>query len=103
MKKMYKELMKQIYYGEFYPSEDIMSNDPEYKAKSLKIGDEFQYFMDILNSDEDKKRIDELHVLILDTYSMEKYDSFAYGFSAGLHIMNEANEVRKISDSMKRK
>lgn len=91
---MHKEILKQIYYGEFYPDEEIKSDDPEYTAKSLKIGDEFQYFMDILNSDEDKKRIDELHDLILDTYSMEKYDCFAYGFSAGMQLRHEVDALR---------
>lgn len=86
--------MKQIYYGEFYPSEDIMSNDPEYKAKSLKIGDEFQYFAEKLKNDEDKKRLEELHELILEVRNMERYDGFAYGFSAGLQLKHEINALK---------
>ena len=35
--KMYQEILKQIYYGEFFPEEEIISDDPEYYKKSMKV------------------------------------------------------------------
>lgn len=97
MKKMYKEILKQIYYGEFYPDEQIIPDNPEYHEKTLQIGDEFGYFMEIAK-EEDKARIERLQALIADVHSIDRYENFAYGFSAGLQLMHEVNQMDNKSD-----
>ena len=93
MKKMYKELMKQIYYGEFYPDEEIMTDDPDYYTKSMELADEFEHFSEILNSNEEKMRFEMMKALMSDLHSVDRYNNFAYGFSAGLQLMSEAKRL----------
>lgn len=92
MKKMYKELMKQIYYGEFYPDEEIMTDDPDYYTKSMELADEFEHFSEILGSNEEKMRFEMMKALMSDLHNTDRYNNFAYGFSAGLQLMSEAGQ-----------
>ena len=57
MVKDRKSLLQQIFEGEFYPSETVVSGDPDYVTKGHQSGEEIEYIASRLNAD-DKVRID---------------------------------------------
>ena len=95
MVKDRKALPEQIYDGEFFPSEAVVSNDPDYVTMSRKEGEEIEYIASRLN-DEDKARFDKLIDLMGETKHMNGYANFAYGLRAGILLAFElfANDVK---------
>lgn len=88
MEKIRKSLLQQIYDGEFYPSEAVVSGDPNYKSKGNQGGDEIDYILSRLN-DEDKARFDKLIDLMGEMEHMNGYANFTYGLRTGILLMFE--------------
>lgn len=88
MAKDRKTLLEQIYDGEFFPSETVISINPEYMTKGHKEGEEIEYIASRLN-DEDKVRFDKLIDLMGETEHMNGYANFAYGLRTGILLMFE--------------
>ena len=86
-----KTLLEQIYDGEFFPSEAVVSGDPDYVAKGHIEGEEIEYIASRLN-DEDKVRFDKLIDLMGETEHMNGYANFAYGLRTGIQLMFELFE-----------
>ena len=95
MKNIGKSLLQQIYDGEFYPGETVVSSDPDYESKGNQGGEEIDYILSRLN-DEDKVRFDKLMDLVGDMEHMNGYANFTYGLRTGILLMFElfANENR---------
>ena len=88
MVKDRKTLLEQIYDGEFFPSEAVVSGDPNYVTMNQKAGGEIEYIASRLN-DEDKIRFDKLIDLMGETEHMNGYANFAYGLRTGILLMFE--------------
>ena len=88
MVKDKKTLLEQMYDGEFYPNETVVSGDPDYVAMSHREGEEIEYIASQLNY-EDKVRFDKLIDLMGETEHMNGYANFAYGFRTGILLMFE--------------
>lgn len=59
MVKDRKSLLQQIYEDEFYPSETVVSGDPDYVTKGHQSGEEIEYIASRLDAG-DKVRFDKL-------------------------------------------
>ena len=88
MVKDRKTLLEQIYDGEFYPNETVVSGDPDYVTMSHQEGEEIEYIASQLN-DADKVRFDKLIDLMGETEHMNSYANFAYGLRTGIMLMFE--------------
>ncbi len=88
MVKDRKTLLEQIYNGEFFPSEAVVSGDPDYVTKVHQAGEEIKYIASRLN-DDDKVRFDKLIDLMDETEHMNGYANFAYGLRTGIMLMFE--------------
>ena len=95
MVKDRKTLLEQIYDGEFFPSEAVVSGDHNYVTMNQKEGGEIEYIASRLN-DEDKVRFDKLIDLMGETEHMNGYANFAYGLRTGILLAFElfANDVK---------
>ena len=102
MVKDRKTLLEQIYDGEFFPSEAVVSSDPDYVTMSRKEGEEIEYIASRLNG-EDKTRFDKLIDLMGETEHMNGFANFAYGLRTGILLMFElfASEIRHPSTKRK--
>ena len=88
MVKDRKSLLQQIFEGEFYPSETVISGDPNYVTKGHQSGEEIEYIASRLNA-EDKVRFDKLIDLVGEMEHMNGYANFAYGLRTGILLMFE--------------
>ena len=88
MVKDRKSLLQQIFEGEFYPSETVVSGDPNYVTKGHQVGEEIEYIANRLNAD-DKVRFDKLIDLMGEMEHMNGYANFAYGLRTGILLMFE--------------
>ena len=97
MVKDRKTLLEQIYDGEFFPSEAVVSGDPEYVTMSHKEGEKIEYIASRLN-DEDKAKFDKLIDLMGETEHMNGFANFAYGLRTGILLMFElfSSESRRL-------
>ncbi len=83
-----KSLLQQIYEGEFYPSEAVVSGDPDYVTKGHQAGEEIEYIASRLNAD-DKVRFDKLMDLMGEMEHMNVYANFAFGLRTVILLMFE--------------
>ena len=88
MVKNRKTLLEQIYDGEFFPSEAVVSGNPDYVTMSHKEGEEIEYIASRLN-DEDKVRFDKLIDLMGGTEHINGFANFAFGLRTGILLMFE--------------
>ena len=97
MVKDRKTLLEQMYDGEFFPSEAVVSSNPDYATMSHQEGEEIEYIASQLN-DADKVRFDKLMDLMGETEQMNSYANFAYGLRTGILLMFElfSSESRRL-------
>jgi len=88
MVKDRKSLLQQIFEGEFYPNETVVSGDPDYVTKGHQTGEEIEYIASRLN-DEDKVRFDKLMDLMGEMENLNRYANFSYGLRTGILLMFE--------------
>ena len=88
MVKDRKSLLQQFFEGGFYPSETVVSDDPDYVTKGHQTGEEIEYIANRLNAD-DKVRFDKLMDLMGEMEHLNGYANFAYGLRTGILLMFE--------------
>ena len=96
---MGKTLLKRLYNGEIYPSENIYLDKPKDKARKNKIFTEDEHFEELL-SPEDFKRLEKLEDLRHDEMSDYLYANFLHGFRLGMGFAVEAftnEDVRELN------
>lgn len=81
--------MEELYMGDVSPIEKIVPRSADYRSLLRKIGDERQYFMEVL-SGENKERFEEWNTMIARYEDMMQCEGFTYGFRLGVMLMAEA-------------
>ena len=83
-----KSILEELYDGNIYPDELIISKDPEYHPINQKISDTLEMWKKKLSED-DYKQLEAFMDLRCESSSMEASASFMYGFKLGAVIMIE--------------
>jgi hypothetical protein len=94
---MTKSILKQIFNGELYPSEQISITDPEYLKTLRKLGETKEKFNNSL-SDKDKEIFEEIGDLDCHIDSMYSYECFAEGVRIGVALAMETSQRRSKDD-----
>lgn len=90
---MTKSILKQIFNGELYPSEQIVFTDPKYPEASQKRSDMKESFIDSL-SKEAQQTYENIEVLTAEIEDMYNYECFAEGFRIGAALAMETSQRR---------
>lgn len=85
---MKKDLVKEIFDGNYCPSEQIVIVDPEYKKLKDKIYGEWNYFERKMTGS-DQERVLQLQDLIADMQHMESLAFYREGIGAGIKLAQE--------------
>lgn len=83
-----KSILEDLYDGNIYPAELIISKNPEYQTLSRKVSDVMDVWRKKLSED-DYNQLESLLDLRSELGSMEASASFMYGFKLGALIMME--------------
>ena len=83
-----KSLLRQMFDGEFYPCENVVSEDPAYRTRSKEMYELKEYIKQMLPP-EDVKQMDKLQDLQQQTQEMEYFAFFAEGYRCGVLLMIE--------------
>ncbi len=83
-----KSILEELFYGQFFPFERIVPQDPGYRPLNRKESDIKQKLQAKLPA-EDYQTLEELLNLSCDSSVMEAYASFEYGFKLGALLMLE--------------
>jgi hypothetical protein len=83
-----KPILEELFYGQIYPFERIVPNDPGYRPLNQKISAIKQTLQEKLPA-EDCQALEELLDLCCDSGVLESAASFRYGFKLGALIMLE--------------
>jgi len=83
-----KTILEELYDGNIYPDELIVSKDPEYRPLNKRISDMLAMWKKKLSED-DYNQLENLLDLRSQSSSMEASESFMYGFRLGALIMIE--------------
>lgn len=90
-----KTILKELYEGNIYPDEVIVSKDSEYQALNEKISDMLEIWKKKLSED-DFNQLEDLLDLRSELSSMEASESFIYGFRLSALIMIEVFAGREL-------
>lgn len=82
------ELLRQLYDGQLYPSEEIIPQGKDYRATTVANGKEREYFKTVL-SPEDAERFTEWDKKMFEASSEYAYTNFEYGFKLGARLLCE--------------
>lgn len=85
---MDKSILQKIFDGEFYPSEDIVPRDPNYRPLSHKVSDEWDYLTDAM-CESKRQRMTRLQDLVVETHTMELNAFYWAGFRDGILLIHE--------------
>lgn len=83
-----KSILEELYDGNIYPDELIISKDPVYRPLNKRIYDMLTMWKKKLSED-DYNQLENLLDLRSQSSSMEASESFMYGFKLGALIMME--------------
>lgn len=83
-----KSILKELYAGNIYPDELIVSKDPEYRPLNQKISDTMDVWRSKLSND-DFTALEDLLNLRSQADAMHAEASFVYGFKLGAMIVLE--------------
>ena len=83
-----KSILEELFYGQIFPFERIVPQDPEYRPLNRKKSDMKQTLQARLPA-EDYQALEGLLDLDCDSSVMEAYASFEFGFKLGALIMLE--------------
>ena len=84
-----KSILRALYNGKIYPSEEILPVNSDYNEVNKKISDEMEFFEKKFSKEEYEK-IGNLLDLNAESSSMVEEQSFLYGFKLGTLLMIEA-------------
>ena len=88
MSRTQKTFLEQLYDGELFPSEKIVSQDPAYYPTQCAISEIAEALSGRLDG-EDKVSFARMMELMNEAGWMSDYANFAYGFRMGACIMRE--------------
>lgn len=88
-------VLDELYYGNIYPSEQILIHDKEYQKLHRHTGVLLTQLEEKL-SKEQMELVNQFHSHVIDVNSLESKANFQYGLSLGLMMMKEAQEVLKV-------
>jgi hypothetical protein len=83
-----RSILEELYYGQIYPFERIVPQDPEYRPLNQKISKIKETWQEKLAAD-DYESLEELLKLCCDSSVLEACASFGYGFKLGALTMLE--------------
>ena len=83
-----KSILEELFYGQIFPFERIVPQDPGYRPLNQKISDIKKTLQERIAA-EDYQALEGLLNLGCDSSVMEAYASFEYGFKLGALIMLE--------------
>lgn len=83
-----KSILEELYEGNIYPNELIISKDPEYRTLSQKLSNMIKAWEKELSGD-DCKKLEDLLDLRNQISGMDAAASFIYGFKLGALIIFE--------------
>lgn len=83
-----RTILKELYVGNIYPDELIISKDPEYHRLTKEISNEMKNWKNKLSAD-DYKQLETFIDLGHKSSAMDSEASFIYGFKLGSTIMLE--------------
>jgi predicted metallo-beta-lactamase superfamily hydrolase len=83
-----KTILEELYDGNIYPDELIVSKDPEYRPLNQEISNTMKIWRSKLSED-DYEQLEALMDLRCKSTSMEASATFMYGFKLGAIIMIE--------------
>ena len=86
---MEKSILKQLFDGEIFPSENINPNDPTYVETKKILDEETDCFQKTLSGD-DLDRFQKINDLYCKTTSIYSYECFAHGFRLAVALMVES-------------
>ena len=81
-------MMQRIFDGEFYPCEDVLTKDPEYRPLCAEIDDGWEKLYNLSEADA-KERLNNLQTMMIRTQLMEAYAYYSSGFRDGVRLMFE--------------
>ena len=86
---MSKNILKQLYMGEVYPSENIGHDNPQVQKFNGLVADEKKKFVDSLSESslEDFNKLDDLQN---ESAALYAYESFIHGYKLGIALLFEA-------------
>lgn len=90
-------ILEDLYNGKIYPMENIVPENPEYRAVSQEIADMRKYFAEKM-SIEDREKFQQWNRLIHESCGMEAYENFSYGFRLATLLFMEVLRDYKISE-----
>lgn len=85
-------VLDELYYGNIYSSEQILVHDREYHKLRKHTGMLLTQLEEKLTP-EQMELVNQFHSHLIDVNSLEAKASFQYGFSLGLMLMKEAQEL----------
>ncbi|GIP59246.1 hypothetical protein QNH46_13890 [Paenibacillus woosongensis] len=83
-----KSFLEDLYYGKLYPGEQIVSNDPKYRALNREISEMMQMWRQKL-SEEDFRQLEAMLDLQGESNSIHNMETFVQGFKLGASMMIE--------------
>ncbi|GAA0135410.1 hypothetical protein YSY43_22500 [Paenibacillus sp. YSY-4.3] len=83
-----KSFLEELYYGKLYPSEQIVSDDPQYRALNRQISEMMQMWKKKL-SEEDFRQLEAMLDLQGESHSLHNMATFVQGFKLGASMMIE--------------
>lgn len=89
-----RSILEELYDGNIYPDELIISKDPEYRPLNKRISDMLAMWKNKFSED-DYNQLENLLDLCSQSSSMEASESFIYGFRLGALIMMEVLTGKK--------
>lgn len=87
-------VLDELYYGNIYPSEQILIHDKEYQKLHKHTGVLLTQLEEKF-SKEQMELVNQFHSHVIDVHCLEVKAQFQYGLSLGLMMMKEAQEVLK--------
>ncbi len=84
-------VLDELYYGNIYPSEQILIHDKEYQKLHKHTGVLLTQLEEKL-SKEHMELVNQFHSHVIDVHCMEVKAQFQYGLSLGLMMMKEAQD-----------
>ena len=86
---MSKSILKQLYDGEIYPSENVGNDCPELQKIHSVLGDEKEKFLKTL-SESDCETFNRLEDLENESAAIYAYECFTHGFKLAIQLMIES-------------
>ncbi|MCC8044408.1 MAG: hypothetical protein LIP12_02775 [Clostridiales bacterium] len=90
-------IMDSLFDGKIYPAEQAVSSDPNYEKTSREIEILMEKLEEKLTK-EDYDLVEKVCDLLSITQDIQNKEMFRYGFSLGLRLMREAEELPYLKD-----